>query len=332
MKLTTAQLSAAARGVAYVTQEEGRVRLHRFTAAQEELYRPTNVEHYDRTFATAGVALEFDTDSTALRLAVRCRKGSSRHWFVHSIFVNGRRIGELRGKFTPPETADAEASWQLGDGTKRVKILFPWSAGSEVCALELDDGASFMPVKPEKTVLIYGDSITHGAVGHDIDYDAVYWNLLHKKLNSFRHYVPVNMINAGIGGLTATASLPRLQRDVLCHHPDLIVVCFGLNDAVFELQDYISSLQTIFRQCRSSGADVIFMTPNMFNTYVAEDTLPELLEDAAMTAEIQNSGKMDRFMEAARMVAAEFEIPVCDCYAVWKQMYAVSVNWTVRLK
>lgn len=180
-------------------------------------------------------------------------------------------------------------------------------------------------------IVLFGDSITHGAVGYDIDYEAVYWNLLRKKLNSFRDYVPVNMINAGIGGLTATASLPRLQRDVLCHHPDLIVVCFGLNDAVFELQDYISSLQTIFRQCRSSGADVIFMTPNMFNTYVAEDTLPELQKDAAMTAEIQNSGKMDRFMEAARTTAREFGIPVCDCYAVWKQMYADGRDITMLL-
>ena len=69
MKLTLEQIKAAARGVAYVTEEDGCVRLHRFTAQQEELYRQVKDEHYDRTFATAGVILEFDTNSENLNLS-----------------------------------------------------------------------------------------------------------------------------------------------------------------------------------------------------------------------------------------------------------------------
>ena len=252
MKLTTAQLSAAAQGVAYVTEEEGRVRLHRFTAAQEELYRPINVEHYDRTFATAGVALQFDTDSTALRLAVRCRKGSSRHWFVHSIFVNGRRIGELRGEFTPPETADAEDSWQLGDGTKRVKILFPWSAGSEVCALELDDGASFVPVKPEKTVLIYGDSITHG-------YDAQIPENSYASI--LADYLGGNCINKAIGGAIFHPAFAELKDDVT---PSVITVAYGTNDWSGvnneKLVANATAFYTILRQ-NYPNATIVMLTP-----------------------------------------------------------------------
>jgi hypothetical protein len=29
---------------------------------------------------------------------------------------------------------------------------------------------------------------------------------------------------------------------------------------------------------------------------------------------------MDEFMDAARQVAKERNIPVCDCYAIWKEM------------
>ena len=42
------------------------MRLHRFTAAQEEYYRQTNAEHYDRSFATSGVVLEFDQPQRAV--------------------------------------------------------------------------------------------------------------------------------------------------------------------------------------------------------------------------------------------------------------------------
>ena len=218
MKLTIEQISAAARGVAYVTQEEERVRLHRFTPAQEEMYRLCNAEHYDRSYATAGVILEFDTDSAMVRLAVRCRKGSSRHWFVHSLFVNGERVGQLRGTYIPPESADTEETWQLGSGTKRVKIQFPWSAGSEVCALELDDGASFVPFKPEKLCLIYGDSITHG-------YDAAVPENSYASI--LAEHLGMNCINKAIGGEIFRPALGKLQDD---GEPVLITVAYGTND------------------------------------------------------------------------------------------------------
>ncbi|MBQ5897981.1 MAG: hypothetical protein IIW81_05905, partial [Oscillospiraceae bacterium] len=45
-------------------------------------------------------------------------------------------------------------------------------------------------------IVIFGDSVSHGAVNGYIDYENVYWNLLKKRLNQFRDYMPVNMINA----------------------------------------------------------------------------------------------------------------------------------------
>ena len=71
------------------------------------------------------------------------------------------------------------------------------------------------------TIVALGDSVTHGAFSDgEIDYEAVYWNLLKRKINAVRNYVPVNVINAGIGGITAEKSIDRLERDVLSHHPD----------------------------------------------------------------------------------------------------------------
>lgn len=170
-------------------------------------------------------------------------------------------------------------------------------------------------------IVVFGDSVTHGALGEGvISYETVYWNRLKQKINAVRSYVPVNVINAGIGGMNAAESLPRLESQVLKHEPDLVIVCFGLNDVNRDLEEYKESLREIFVRCKAIGADVIFMTPNMLNTSVAEDTAPRLLEYAAITADMQNSGKMDLYMDSAVQTAKECGVEVCDCYSEWKKM------------
>lgn len=170
------------------------------------------------------------------------------------------------------------------------------------------------------TIVAFGDSVTHGALLRDINYETVYWERLRKKILAVRNYVPVNVINSAIGGVDAASSVARLDKQVLAHNPDLVIVCFGLNDVNGDLETYISSLREIFERCQNSGADLIFMTPNMLNTYVAEDTLSEHLGYAAITAEYQTSGKMDLFMESAVKLAKEMNVPVCDCYVKWKNL------------
>lgn len=171
------------------------------------------------------------------------------------------------------------------------------------------------------TIVAFGDSVTHGAVGPDeIDYDSVYWNRLRRKLNDVRNYMPVNVINSGIGGITASASVDRLERDVFSYHPDLVIVCFGLNDVNGSLEEYLSSLERIFEECNKREVETVFLTPNMLNTYVAEDTLPELKEYAAKTAEMQNGGRMDKYMTSAVALAEGMNIRVCDCYKKWKEL------------
>jgi len=171
------------------------------------------------------------------------------------------------------------------------------------------------------TIVAFGDSITHGALRRgEINYETVYWNLLRKRILEVSNYVPVNVINAGIGGTSAARSLDRIDKQVLSHSPDLVIVCFGLNDVNGPLESYLSSLKTIFEKCVDCGSDVIFMTPNMLNTSVSPLTAPEDLEYAKVTAEYQNSGKMDLYISSAIKLAKEMNITVCDCYAQWKKL------------
>ena len=171
------------------------------------------------------------------------------------------------------------------------------------------------------TIVAFGDSVTHGALAiGELDYESVYWNRLRKKILEVRNYVPVNVINAGIGGITAAASVDRIDSQVLCHNPDLVIVCFGLNDVNGNLEDYLGALKTIFEKCQQKGVEVVFMTPNMLNTYVADDTAPVHKGYAEQTAHYQVSGKMDLFMSGAVNLASKMGVKVCDCYAKWKEL------------
>lgn len=171
------------------------------------------------------------------------------------------------------------------------------------------------------TIVAFGDSVTHGVVAAgEINYETVYWNRLKQKLNQTRAYMPVNVINAGIGGITAKTSLERMDKQVLAHNPDLIIVCFGLNDVNGPFEEYIESMEEIFDRALKSGAEVIFMTPNMLNTSIAEDTPKEHYDYAIQTAQMQNEGKMDKYIESAVALAEKMGVTVCDCYKEWKKL------------
>jgi len=178
-------------------------------------------------------------------------------------------------------------------------------------------------------IVIFGDSVSHGVVIDNNDYENVYWNVLRKKLNAVRDMVPVNVINSGIAGITSRRSLARIRRDVTSHHPDLVIVCFGLNDS--DLESYISSMTTIFKECLDAGAEVIYLTPNMLNTYVDPETAPGNMEYAKVTAARQMDGSMDNQIFSAIKVAKEMGVKVCDCYGEWKKMHESGVDTTKLL-
>lgn len=183
------------------------------------------------------------------------------------------------------------------------------------------------------TLAFFGDSVTHGYFEDDVpDYDAVYHARLARMLHRDHPIAPINVINGGIGGTTAKASLQRLERDVISHHPDLAVVCFGLNDVTGSLDEYNEAMDKIFSRLEEAGIPAALLTPCMLNTYVDEAHVrPDLLAYARLTCECQVCGKMDRFMEAARDCALRHGAHVCDAYAAWKAMAASGKDTTQLL-
>ena len=62
------------------------------------------------------------------------------------------------------------------------------------------------------------------------------------------------------------------------------------------------------------------MSPNMLNTYVAEDTAEQHIDYAKKTAQMQNEGRMDQYIYSAIELARKMDVVVCDCYSEWKKL------------
>ena len=104
-----------------------------------------------------------------------------------------------------------------------------------------------------------------------------------------------------------------------------------MNDVNGELETYQQSLRGIFEALKAAEIETLFLTPNMLNTHVSDAVLDELTVYAEVTAGMQNGGKMDVFMDAARAVAFESGVAIADGYALWKQMHQGGMDITELL-
>ena len=221
MILTYDQIRAVTTGAAEIASDGEFFGFHRFTTAQSECYKALrSVDFYNKTFATANVRLAFTTDSQTLKFSYKMEnRGSSRKYAYIDVTVNGVLIGHFGG-----DSGDIAgvASLTLGGYTvgreKLVEICLPWSKAAWLAGVTLADGASLTPARRAKTMLCYGDSITHG-------YDAVYpsrsyTSRLSQMLGADAH-------NRAIGGDTFFPELLELDEPVT---PDIVTVAYGTND------------------------------------------------------------------------------------------------------
>jgi lysophospholipase L1-like esterase len=255
MELSLQQIQWITHGAVRVERENDTVRFFRFTEEQEALYRNYTAapSFYNRTFATAGITLEFDTDSESLHLAVQVRAGCGFRWFTHSIFADDRRIGEISG-FVPENApfALAQGTFSLGAGMKRIRIHFPWNEISALRSLTLDDGAKVIPVPKKRRTLIFGDSITQGYIT---------WLPENSYVSRIARGMDADMINKGIGGEAFRPPLADLPEPF---QPDLILTAYGVNDWSSKTEEkFVDDALAFFSNLRKNYPDarIVALTP-----------------------------------------------------------------------
>lgn len=194
------------------------------------------------------------------------------------------------------------------------------------------------------TIAFFGDSVTqgcfefyrskHGWYETVFDSEKGYPQKFISILRTVYSRVPFNIINAGLSGADTIMGVKHLERDVLCHRPDLTIVCFGLNDCTKGLpflEEYKKNLSTIFQELKNNSSDIIFMTPNRMCTYVHSDIAEQLIETAKFTASLQNDGLLDTFVSAAKEVANQYDVKICDSYGIWNGLENSGSDTTLLL-
>jgi lysophospholipase L1-like esterase len=191
---------------------------------------------------------------------------------------------------------------------------------------------------PTVVIVAFGDSVTAGAT-FDNRYlqDEVYHQQLRRLLEEQYPHCLFSVINAGIGGESATVGgMSLMERDVLHHKPDLLLIGFSLNDAAGRelegIPDFKQAMAALVKRARQeTEADIVLLTPNMMPFY-NNGKIPERWSHLeAQFVRLQTEGIMAAYAQAIREVGAEQTVAVADVYAAWEALEAKGVATTEML-
>ena len=173
-------------------------------------------------------------------------------------------------------------------------------------------------------IVAFGDSTTAPR-----DRVPVYAELLQKELRA--RGVDARAINAGAPGATTETARARFPKDVLAHDPDLVVIQFGINDAMVdvwkdppatgprvEAKWYEQNLRYFVSKLRSGHARVILMTPNPLRWTPAlkkrYGRAPYRVDDPDGLNVL-----LSKYAQIVRRVAEAEKVPLVDIYGAFEK-------------
>jgi len=172
------------------------------------------------------------------------------------------------------------------------------------------------------TIVAFGDSTT-APRGNLV----VYSMILERELTAEGRRVSV--INSGKGGDNTTSAAERFETDVLAHHPDLVIIQFGINDSAVDvwngatdprvaIDDYERSLEGFVTALSDRGCAAIIMTSNPLRW---TDKLKELYGKPPYNPDDPEGFNLllGDYVERARRVAARHGLPMVDSFRAFKE-------------
>lgn len=200
------------------------------------------------------------------------------------------------------KTIDTTGTWTTADFVSNAKVTV---------TARRDKNALTSPYT-DKTIVAMGDSIT---VGGGWTYD-------------LSDALRTDVINSGFGGDTAHASLAaRYDKYVAPYNPDIVIVSFGINDAVSSLikndlpaglAQYEKALRDIYARNTAIGAKTVFQSAN--NIKIAT------FDGPAYDAYGGLQGWIDTVIGTMKKVAEEYDCLFIDLYSMWKEKGLAPTN------
>jgi len=134
---------------------------------------------------------------------------------------------------------------------------------------------------------------------------AAYPNLVLRKIKAIYPLAVVNVIVTAIGGENSVKGAERFERDVICHHPDLILIDYGLNDRGCGLEKAYIAWNQMIQQAKDHGIKVILLTPSPDQSVNYSDPENDLKKHA----------------DQIRKLATENQVGLADSYKAFEFLY-----------
>lgn len=113
-------------------------------------------------------------------------------------------------------------------------------------------------------IVVHGHSQTRGyTTGHVIEPFDAYPHQFHVLLKKSFPFAATNVISTGIGGECAINGAKRMESDVFCHKPDLLLIDYALNDRYADFSESMKAWKTMTVSARDRGILVLLLTPTL---------------------------------------------------------------------
>lgn len=157
-------------------------------------------------------------------------------------------------------------------------------------------------LKKGDRIAIAGDSITQ---------QLIYSKFIETYLRACRPDLDVKVIQLGWGGERAPGFLRRMDNDLLLWKPDLVTLCYGMNDGSYTKytdvigKTYENAMREIVERLKKAGATVIVGSPGVV------DSITYKRPAAPAAVYNENLGKLG---EIDRKIASDFGMPFADLH------------------
>lgn len=192
----------------------------RFTEKQLDLYASLGNGFKGNSLCTAGICLDFITDSGFLKLKVAYGK-ADKQYAAYDLYIDNYFVNSINS--SPEAGEDCVVTFKLSENIRkdrRITIYLPHVVATYIKEIELEDNSSIKETPGRKmNYLCLGGSISQGMTSKKPS--SMYAIQLARILD-------MNLINQGVGGYYYEAD--SLDEN-LPYSADLITVAYGGNEA-----------------------------------------------------------------------------------------------------
>ena len=131
----------------------------------------------------------------------------------------------------------------------------------------------------------------------------------------------ISVIMAGVPGNDSRMGLARMDKHVISHNPDLVIIMFGVNDENkteetnnVSPEQYSKNLTTMIKKIRDNGGEPVLMTTSMKNLNW-----------------IATFGNLNEYAKTMRKVAKKNKVCLIDNYKAWENLPKYGYNYMIPL-